>query len=719
MLKSELMAMKPLMATPKMMNLARTDQLHTAIHTDLWGNEWKRECYQYGMFFRCMVEGDRLKLAIYFPEPMKLGAREPAYEVFIDRKERRHLTFDYISGKWRTAMLDHLDYPSCATNAEGNWISDKDAKLIQDFLGTEARPRGVLQYQRKLCEEALERRHRRETDPWDEDLKRVPALPKDWMHWVDKVGIPENFIFYRYKRGVSSGYCSYCEKEVPIHKPRHNKEGRCPRCGRKIVYKAVGRMGPIWTESVWVYLLQRCKDGFLIREFKARRHYSKGEYLAPEIEAREIRRVIYDAEASHPRAYYWGDYKHRATRWIATAACSPGWSGDGDGAVYGKTIPTLAKKELRMTGLPEIIRKGPVDPEKYLAVLECVPMLEQLAKAGLYRMVRQCTHRYYDYQRRFGKSEETALHRILGVSQQALKRLRNIDGGLEVLDWLQFERVSGKPMPDEVIAWLWHENICYQNIQFIVDRMSVPQIANYVQRQMRELGMTSREVLITWTDYLSMATRFGMNVNDEIVYKVRKLKLRHDELAQKGKDRNLTIRAGEILKKYPHVEKIYNSIKEKFEYAGEPYMVVVPEKIEDIILEGDHLNHCIANSERYWERIERRESYLLFLRKTQEPERSYYTLEVEPNGTVRQVRTEYDRQNEKDIKDVRAFLLKWQNVVAKRIDDEDRKLAQVSKLLRLEEFAQMRTDRVIIHTGNLAGHLLVDVLTRDLMENAA
>ena len=231
--------------------------------------------------------------------------------------------------------------------------------------------------------------------------------------------------------------------------------------------------------------------------------------------------------------------------------------------------------------------------------------------------------------------------------------------------------------------------------------------------------MTSREVLTTWADYLSMATRFGMNVNDEIVYKVRKLKLRHDELAQKGKDRDLTIRAGEILGKYPHVEEVCNSIKDKFAYAGEPYMVVVPEKIEDILLEGDRLNHCIANSERYWERIERQESYLLFLRKTEEPERPYYTLEVEPGGTVRQVRTEFNRQNEKDIGAVRAFLLKWQKVVAKRIDDEDRELAQASKVLRLEEFAQMRTDQVIIRTGKLAGHLLVDVLTRDLMESIA
>ncbi len=92
---------------------------------------------------------------------------------------------------------------------------------------------------------------------------------------------------------------------------------------------------------------------------------------------------------------------------------------------------------------------------------------------------------------------------------------------------------------------------------------------------------------------------------------------------------------------------------------------------------------------------------------------------MEPDGTVRQIRTYYDRQNPKEIKAARIFLQAWQKVVAKRLDDEDRQLAKTSKALREQEFIQMRNDRVIIHTGDLAGKLLVDVLTADLMEAAA
>lgn len=94
----------------------------------------------------------------------------------------------------------------------------------------------------------------------------------------------------------------------------------------------------------------------------------------------------------------------------------------------------------------------------------------------------------------------------------------------------------------------------------------------------------------------------------------------------------------------------------------------------------------------------------------------YYTLEIEPDGTVRQKRTLFDRQYE-DIEQATEFLIKWQKVIAARLTGRDLKLAERSRELRKEEFIQMRKDRVIIHTGHLAGRLLADVLLADLMEN--
>ena len=143
--------------------------------------------------------------------------------------------------------------------------------------------------------------------------------------------------------------------------------------------------------------------------------------------------------------------------------------------------------------------------------------------------------------------------------------------------------------------------------------------------------------------------------------------------------------------------------------------MIVPSCIEEIMLEGEHLHHCVGGSERYWERIERKESYVLFLRRTSDLQKSYYTLEIEPDGTVRQKRTMYDRQ-EADIEDAKKFLKKWQKEISRRLTDEERELAKTSRVLREQEFAQLRENQVIINTGYLRGHLLVDVLMEDLME---
>ena len=109
-------------------------------------------------------------------------------------------------------------------------------------------------------------------------------------------------------------------------------------------------------------------------------------------------------------------------------------------------------------------------------------------------------------------------------------------------------------------------------------------------------------------------------------------------------------------------------IKPKYEYTGEVYSIVVPSGVRDIMREGDALSHCVGKSDRYWERIEQQEAYILFLRKTAEIDKPYYTLEVEPNGTIRQKRTYFDRQND-DLKDAEMFLKEWQKVVSERLTE--------------------------------------------------
>lgn len=121
---------------------------------------------------------------------------------------------------------------------------------------------------------------------------------------------------------------------------------------------------------------------------------------------------------------------------------------------------------------------------------------------------------------------------------------------------------------------------------------------------------------------------------------------------------------------------------------------------------------------RYYERISSEESYIVFLRYTDKPNRPWYTLEIEPGGTIRQKRS-YSNEQYSDLQEAVPFLKEWQQVVQKRMDEKERKLAVESKEKRNKEFEELTVNGNIIHTGRYAGKLLVDELMKDLMEAAA
>ena len=728
--KKELLQLRRLKATSKMLEAARQDiPQKTTVH--VWGHSYQEVRRKYQLYLRCRVEGDILRVALYHPDNLRAGGRLPSYEVFIDRTARRFITYDCINEKWRNAKLDRLDWPQSMPMYPSTWISAADAKAAAEYLGSkELGYQAILAYQLELRQEELERRHKKETDPWDADMALTPALPKDWERWVDKVGIPQNFIFYRYeRRGAQTGYCTYCERDVPLHeRPRHNQMGRCPRCRHEITYKSVGRLGRyLDTKEVCVYLLQQRPDGFVVREFWAGRRYYKEDCHTAKVYCVEHWRVIYDREMV-PRTYFWGSYKQLCTRWIAGEP-SYSWMGPNsiynnhgneDGRVYGKTLPCLGKGVLRQTGLTDWIyaHRFVTNPDRYMARRRDIPPFEQIWKASLPKLTEECWHNHDCINRLVKEAQAPSLTKALGIDKQRLNRLRQNNGGTDFLCWLQDEKQSGKLIPDEVINWFCKHNISRTTLDFIWGKMTAVQICNYLHRQAEASQESVQQVLVTWRDYLSMAERLGIDTNDEIIYRAKLLRQRHDELVIRCEQRDLAEQAAEVLTAFPNVDKICQSIKEKYEYSNEKYAIIVPDGTLDIIVEGSMLCHCVGSSDRYWDRIEREEAFILFLRRADTPHLPYYTLEIEPDGTVRQKRTKFDRQ-EADIEDAQKFLTEWQQVIAKRLTKSDRKKAADSRIAREQEFEQMRRDNVIISTGDLAGQRLVDVLTADLMEIAA
>ena len=722
--KKTLLAMGPLKATAKMMAMERADISREV--PGLYGSSYRRYC----QFARCRVEDGILRVALFFPDNLRTGGRQPSYEVFIDRTAEEYITYDRMTDKWRTAKLDNLEWLYHVHATDGTWMSPADTKMVQNYLGGDRGGYyGVLDYQKKLLEERLERRNKKVTDAWDADLSPTRSVPKDWERWVDKVSIPQNHIFYHYKKGgAKEGYCTYCGKDVTLTvRPRYNLESRCPVCRHKVIYKSIGKLVRLHTGWNCVYLLQPRPDGFVVREFWAARIYTRDAWKTPKVVCTEQLRTIYDDQLN-PRSYFWWDYKHRGLRWVKGMPNSS-WlhpqsiyyhHGNKPGRVYGKGLSQLFQSKLGGTGMAKYLQGDHsfMDPTNYLYEQKIAFFKEQLSKADLPKLTSECLSYSYTLDEAFQGGIRGGLTKALVIDTQRLGRLRRNNGGIAFLKWLRWEKEQDTALDDGVILRFCIWGIEPDSLAFILDRMSPLQVHNYLRRQARESKENVPQVLTTWKDYLAMAKKLGMDTGDAIVYRVKLLRQRHDELVVRSYQEDSRSIAADVLKQFPEVDDICHSIKEKYGYTDKEYAVIVPDGALDIIVEGRRLSHCVAGQERYWDRIQRHETYILFLRKASAPEVPYYTLEIEPDGTVRQVRTKFDRQ-EPDIGDARDFLANWQKVVAARLTNEDRTEAARSRVLREREFEQMRKDNVIIHAGHLAGRKLVDVLTADLMEAAA
>lgn len=91
-----------------------------------------------------------------------------------------------------------------------------------------------------------------------------------------------------------------------------------------------------------------------------------------------------------------------------------------------------------------------------------------------------------------------------------------------------------------------------------------------------------------------------------------------------------------------------------FEFTFGEYSVVVPTCAKDIVDEGQNMHHCVGG---YVGRVVNGETYIVFIRKTETPDKCYLTCQVHTNGEIGQYYLAYDNRISKqdDIEFYNAF----------------------------------------------------------------
>lgn len=671
--------------------------------------------------------GGIIKVAMFKSEDIVKGYLSPAYEIFLNYEGETFISREKQKDgtwKWRTAMILNLENGYHEYKYDRTCWINKDAELwLRKMLKVnKGDADGIQQWQEVCRKKEMDKKVAKTVRAWDLAMKPIGKLPKGFENWWKHEGFNgDNHIFYEDSRHKDKGFCTSCLKIVPIStNPKHNDKGRCEACGKKIDYiSRKKKINSIWSYERIATCVQKYEDGLVVRYFWIRRIDEKSsEFInRPEFYCEERKRVIICSNAI--QTYIWEDYKNRGYRWTLDRYNSNVKENEN---MYPKNLrsvlsgmntsyPIARKAGYRAAGIVYFLKREKEDP-----------IIERVFKAGLVNLGMDfikwnTSPLYYD-------TDQRELAKQLKIDNGRMQRLKEMDGDVFVLSWLQREKQQNTIYKDDVIKLFSVGKIRgnYKSLNKLEKYMSLQKICNYVTKQIRlrdpegEFGMQQISGTISdWADYVEMLEKSKMDCTKEILLKPKDLKIAHNEMVAMMTMKQSKKDIEKIEEKFPGAKKLCESKElQKYEYKGEKYCIITPTSIEDIFQEGIILKHCIHTCDIYFNRIENRETFLVFLRRTNEPDKPWYTLEIEPGGNIRQKKSVLNEAY-KDLDDAMPFIKEWQQWIVSNMTDEDKKLAKESDEARKSGYKQLRKDKKVIWHGRLKGTLLADALEQDFM----
>lgn len=245
------------------------------------------------------------------------------------------------------------------------------------------------------------------------------------------------------------------------------------------------------------------------------------------------------------------------------------------------------------------------------------------------------------------------------------------------------------------------------------------------------VGITARQACSMWIDYIRMGDADGKKkgfspypanlkgAHDSFLTKQR---LQEGKKAAARAKQAIEKNAEQVAQRYPKCQKNISEYSKKYEWSDGKLSFICPKNIKDILYDGTVLGQCTARPDsdgknwRYFERINSNVKFIGFVRKADEPDVPWFTVEFEPGGRVLQKRAAGDEQPAGETEIVTEFLIRWQQAILPRLNAKDRRMATRSREIYSAELAELRKTGKKIYNGGLAGTLLVDALEKDLLE---
>ena len=554
--------------------------------------------------------------------------------------------YAWINDKWTTCRLDNVARMSKNlpvekelyywSNKEFVWDTKEDKQRAMDFLDA----CGVADYELNLSEGKRAKAYTRKVKRIEKEMSDVPCVTEDMEHWLDEKIFPGHILFSK-REGKGTVYaCTVCKGSGSVkEKWKHKEIVHCPKCNQ---VASVNNRQKQKVEHTPVVILQKCNDRWVERQFKAICRWSKE---GKEIKLFEQCRALIPMGKTYGKVYY-GTIDNADEFEQEFWDKNPAGKRFSPSYLYpGNLKEVLPCGNLERSGMNILADKGvKFHVNGYIMHFHTRQCWEYLIKSGLYELVTELCSGYWWGENLILPAKARNLKELLNLDGNRVNRMKQIDGGLNELEWLQYEQEQGIKISKGSLEWLSKKKMTLSECKEILNDLgSVNKMVNYLKKQ----KIAPSKVITTWRDYLRMALLEGYDTRDDIVRFPKDLKLRHDQLAERRNEKKDKERLSEYAEIDKQIQERLPEVKGYF-YEDDTYMIIPAGKCKELMKEGRELHHCVGASDIYMKKMAAGETWILFLRKKEDLEKAYYTVEINlKTDKILQFYSEFNRQPDK------------------------------------------------------------------------
>ena len=622
-----------------------------------------------------VVDGERL-LVVDFLENLSCTAYRrdmPSFRIVCAKKSKEVKGINH-EGRIQQKVLNCFSTPMWWYN-EYVLISPREEEALRRFLKAEKTENhqmdNLCKWIKQTRQEMKKRSMEKRGELMDEDYRLCPeALPEGLIDYIRREVLPEDRVII-YKRGNVNGICTVCGTQVHARGRRFTQSAyaTCPNCGARVICVLEDGCAFAANYIENIVAVQKGTDGetvFFRQWLLHRDNSARWEHIEDFLQE-TVRYAIRGNKTAKwqkqgKESYYMRTERYELDEWTR-------WQ---DNRIYDGSYffyPTGIEEALSGTAMQYADLEGYLEerghnknPIYFLEYHARYPVIEFLWKAGYRNIVH---NRIFGMDRENRNAilwERKKLKECFKFPLRILKLMPLEEWSLNDIQRVNdlWEKYGGKVTDTEirlvlqskVDIQLWSRATTYANAGRILKYIK-NQTDKRKEKNPDKRSISQNDTAQAYRDYLQECEQLHLDLHDKEILFPKDLTAAH----------NRTMEQVKFEKNKADQEKFQKAVEklEKFAWGEGEFFIRPAREQMELTAEGKALHHCVGG---YIKRMAEGETAIFFLRKANEPDKPFYTLELQKQRVI-QCRTEHNASYDRNT-DVKKFVDMWMEKVVKK-----------------------------------------------------